>query len=577
MEYHQSIILGIVQGLTEFLPISSSAHLVLMPYLVHWQYQGLAFDVALHLGTLSAIVAYFWKDWIKLVSAGFSKTPSINRSLFWWIVLATLPGAVAGLLLEDYAETVFRDPRVIALTLITFGIVLGVADRFSKRAKKIEDLDWKLCLLVGIAQALAIVPGVSRAGITITAGLLLGLKRDEAARFSFLLATPIIAGAGVLALKDLDFSQMGLGFPVGVLAAALSGLASIWFLLNYLKKRNLGVFVFYRVCIGLLILFLIAMRAGTNLSKLKEVPAPQEMVKAENIMSLLAKNLSGHVNVLAGDIGERNFIYPEKLIAARDYIKGQFESIGYSPRLLEYKGIGIPLHKDGFPFYNIEAIAGAHSDNDSGMLVIGAHYDSAPDTPGADDNASAVAVLIELSRMLKTNKQGKEVRLVAFSTEEPPFFGTSNMGSYQYANMIKAQNSKVEGMISLEMVGYYNDNPKSQFYPPLLSFFYPSKGNFIALVGNLSSRGFLSKCKKAWKKLSDFPLETASLPMVFESVKLSDHMNFWEAGFPALMLTDTAYFRNPNYHGPADTADKLDYEKMAGVTQALAGIISNWQ
>jgi len=208
----EAVILGIVQGMGEFLPISSSAHLVLVPWLMGWYYAGLTFDVALHMGTLIAVVAYFWKDWLKLIKAGFFKRPSTESNLFWYLVVATIPGAVIGYLFEQQAETIFREPLLIGIMLILLGVVLYLADKLTPSKKLLEEVRLGDSLLIGISQALALIPGVSRAGATMTAGRLLGLNREAAARFSFLMSTPIIFGAGVMQLRHLTLEDINTSF-----------------------------------------------------------------------------------------------------------------------------------------------------------------------------------------------------------------------------------------------------------------------------------------------------------------------------------------------------------------------------
>ncbi|MDD5630158.1 MAG: undecaprenyl-diphosphatase UppP [Elusimicrobia bacterium] len=250
MSYLHAAVLGLVQGLGEFLPISSSAHLVLVPWLFKWQYQGLDYDVALHWGTMAAVCVYFWKDWVELLTAGLSKAESVQRRLFWAIVLATVPGALAGLLLEKKIESGLHSPLVIASTLAVFGLLLGLSQRLGRQQRRAEDLSLRDIVLIGCAQALAVVPGVSRSGATITAGLLLGLKREEAARFSFLLMVPIVIGAGVMKLRHIGAAAAHGSFWFGILVTTLVGLACIKFLLAYLKDRGVGVFVVYRVLLA---------------------------------------------------------------------------------------------------------------------------------------------------------------------------------------------------------------------------------------------------------------------------------------------------------------------------------------
>jgi undecaprenyl-diphosphatase len=258
----QAILLGLVQGLGEFLPISSSAHLVLVPWLFRWADPGLTFDIALHIGTLVAVLIYFWKDWLQLLIHGFSNAKSREGRLFWYLVLASIPGAVAGFLLEKKAETVFREPLLIACMLIIMGIILYWADR--KGAKKIEEGNITLGagLLIGISQALAIIPGVSRSGVTMTAGLMTGLTRKGAARFSFLLSTPIIMGAALVKLPYIlsNPSVITMNFFVGMLVSFITGIASIGFLLRYIVTKDFLPFVWYRFALGALIIVVALMR-----------------------------------------------------------------------------------------------------------------------------------------------------------------------------------------------------------------------------------------------------------------------------------------------------------------------------
>lgn len=250
MTIFQAVILGIVQGLGEFLPISSSAHLVLIPWLFGWNYMGLPFDVALHMGTLLAVVLYFWKDWLGLFKGALSRKPSTEKRLFWYLVIATVPGALIGFVLEDKAATVFRSPLLIGIMLILLGIVLYWADN-KRQLRTLETMTLMDAVLIGLSQALAIIPGVSRAGSTMTTARLLSLTREDAARFSFLMSTPIILGAGLLSVRHLQPSDINLAFAMGIITAFIVGLFSISFLLRYLKTSNFKIFVGYRLIVGL--------------------------------------------------------------------------------------------------------------------------------------------------------------------------------------------------------------------------------------------------------------------------------------------------------------------------------------
>lgn len=259
MDIMQAVILGIVQGITEFLPISSSGHLVLFPWLFGWEYQGTSFDIALHVGTLLGVVAYFWRSWKGMILSlrrGYKKD-HFEQKLLFFIILATIPGAIAGYVLKDFAEGTFRLPEVVAASLISFSFIILFAERFGKKTNDISHINWQRALLVGLFQALAIVPGVSRSGATISAGLLLGLSRAEAARFSFLLATPIIFGAGLFKFPDILRTGIDLAFMIGVGASAISGYFAIKFLFKFLEKASYMVFVWYRIILGLIIFALI--------------------------------------------------------------------------------------------------------------------------------------------------------------------------------------------------------------------------------------------------------------------------------------------------------------------------------
>ena len=266
----QALVLAVVQGVTEFLPISSSGHLILVPYFLKWPDQGLAFDIATHVGTLLAILVYFRRDVRDLVVGFFTGQPSSAdgdynpRRLAWMIVLATIPAGIFGLLLKDWVETQARSALLVAGTTIFYGLLLGVADRVGRHARKLGEIGWQAALVIGMAQALAIIPGTSRSGITITAALLLGLTRPAAARFSFLLGIPVFSLAA--AKQALDLMESGVTatelvpMGIGLAASALVGYAVIAWLLNWLRSRNLTVFVVYRLLLGAVILATVFLR-----------------------------------------------------------------------------------------------------------------------------------------------------------------------------------------------------------------------------------------------------------------------------------------------------------------------------
>lgn len=255
MSIFQAIMMGVIQGIGEFLPISSSGHLVLAPWLFDWDVPGLTFDVALHMGTLAAVLLYFWKDWMELFKAAITGRNREKRKLFWYLVLASIPAAVIGLSLKDILETVFRSPLVVGVMLIVFAILLYVADR-RKQIRSLDSMNVGDAILIGSAQALALIPGVSRAGITMTAARWFSFTREEAARFSFLLSTPVILGAGVLELSGINPAEINLPFIIGVVVSAIVGILSISLLLKFLRTFSFKVFVVYRILLGTLIIIL---------------------------------------------------------------------------------------------------------------------------------------------------------------------------------------------------------------------------------------------------------------------------------------------------------------------------------
>lgn len=263
MTVFQAIVLGIVQGLGEFLPISSSAHLVLVPWLFRWTDPGLTFDVALHLGTLLSVIAFFWRDWLELISHGLRGISTPQGKFFWFIVAASIPGALAGAALEDQAETVFRNPLLIGSALIIMGLFLYAADRIGKKQTNLNQISLGTSLTIGISQALAIIPGVSRSGITMATGLFCGLDREATARFSFLLSTPIIVGAGVIKIPYLVQTPGALNTPfvAGVLTSAIVGFLAIGVLLRWLRSGSFAPFIIYRLLLGLLVIVVAFLRA----------------------------------------------------------------------------------------------------------------------------------------------------------------------------------------------------------------------------------------------------------------------------------------------------------------------------
>ena len=267
MTVWQAIVLGVLQGLAEFLPISSSAHLALTPWILGWESPGLAFDVALHVGTLAAVLWFFRSQWVVLARAARRilatrrlETEEDRRVLY--LVIATIPGGIGGLVLAEYAETVFRTPSLIAMTLIIMGVILWAVDRFAPQQRPLAQMRWTHAVLFGLAQVLALVPGVSRSGSTMTAGRAMGFHRESAAVFAFLMSMPITAAAAVYEVPKA-IAEGGMGVPIiaGVIASGLSGWLAISVLLRYVARHGFGVFAAYRILLGLGVLLLVAMRS----------------------------------------------------------------------------------------------------------------------------------------------------------------------------------------------------------------------------------------------------------------------------------------------------------------------------
>jgi len=253
---------------------------------------------------------------------------------------------------------------------------------------------------------------------------------------------------------------------------------------------------------------------------------------------------------------------PAALAAAEAYIEKQWRAQGHAVAAQRYT-------VEGWDSANLEiSIPGTGRPDE--IIVVGAHYDSVQGSPGADDNASAVAALLEISRLLSGIRSARTLRLVAFVNEEPPFFFWGNMGSAVYAKAARQRGDDIRAMFSLEMLGCYSDERNSQRYPPLLRHFYPDRGNFIGLVSNLRSRTLLKKTVGAFRRQSDFPAESAALPAWVPGVAWSDQLSFWRQGYRGVMVTDTAFFRYPYYHTALDTPDRLDYARLSDVTAALA-------
>jgi Zn-dependent M28 family amino/carboxypeptidase len=289
--------------------------------------------------------------------------------------------------------------------------------------------------------------------------------------------------------------------------------------------------------------------------------------KIENPEKVDIKSLQTHVEKLSNEFYPRNYLNNTNLNKSADYIRTEFEKT---------KGI---ISEQNYrvnenTYRNISVIFGKESKD---RIVVGAHYDSAYQTHGADDNASGVAGLIELAKLLDKTDLPMQVELVAYTLEEPPFFATEKMGSYIHAKSLKENDVNVRLMISLEMIGYFSDEPNSQQFPvSFLKLIYPSEGNFISIVGNFSNVFTVRNFKSAMQSSNDLPVYSSNVPSFINGVDFSDHRNYWNLGFDAIMITDTAFYRNFNYHSTEDTAEKLDYVRMAKVVEGVyqAGIKS---
>jgi Zn-dependent M28 family amino/carboxypeptidase len=280
---------------------------------------------------------------------------------------------------------------------------------------------------------------------------------------------------------------------------------------------------------------------------------------------VLAGNLRKTATYLASNIGERNIIAYPQLQATATFIESWFKSLGYEVKSQEYV---VQMRKVS----NISVeIPGSTKSGE--IIVVGAHYDTVYDCPGADDNTSGIAALLELARLLRESHPTRTIRFVAFVNEEPPWFQTESMGSLVYAREAHRKHENIVAAISLETIGMYSDRPGSQQYPEPMGLLYPDRGNFIGFVGNLSSRGLVRKAIRVFRQTGSIPSEGSAAPEFLSGVGWSDHWSFWQEGYPAIMVTDTAPFRNPNYHRPTDKPDTLDYDRMARVVSGLREVV----
>lgn len=277
----------------------------------------------------------------------------------------------------------------------------------------------------------------------------------------------------------------------------------------------------------------------------------------------LQRRLERHVQTLAGEIGERSMTRPGSLEQAAGYLGQQLAELGYAVEAQQVQGPGVT---------NLEVeLPGAARANE--IVVVGAHYDSVLGCPGANDNASGTAAVLELARLFKGRGLSRTLRFVLFVNEEPPYFLGEAMGSRRYAARSKARGEQISAMLSLETIGYYSDADGSQHYPAPFNRFYPSRGDFIGFVSNLSSGLLVRRCIGSFRRTTSFPSEGLAAPSYITGIGWSDHSSFWEQGYRAVMVTDTAPFRYAHYHTPSDTPDKLSYDRMARVVSGIFRVI----
>jgi hypothetical protein len=281
----------------------------------------------------------------------------------------------------------------------------------------------------------------------------------------------------------------------------------------------------------------------------------------------LAAELRHDVQHLAEEIGERNVLrHPKELVQAADWIEAELARVGYDVKRQQYEVSGVTC-------CNLDAeILGATSPE--AIVVIGAHYDSVRGTPGANDNGSGVAAVLALARSFAHRRIDRTLRFVAFVNEEPPYFQTEQMGSWVYAKRCRQRNEKITAMLTPETIGYYSDRPGSQKYPAPLNLLYPSTGNFIGFVGNTASADLVRQVVAAFRQHEHFPSEGGAPSEAIPGVGFSDHWSFWQEGYPAVMVTDTAMFRYPHYHEAEDTPDKIDFERTARVVRGLERVVA---
>jgi hypothetical protein len=289
--------------------------------------------------------------------------------------------------------------------------------------------------------------------------------------------------------------------------------------------------------------------------------------KATDEEAALAKRLHAHVKVIATDIGERHVGKPEGLAKTVDWLTREMKALGFDVREQSYEVRGRTVK-------NLEAELKGEGSKADEIVVVGAHYDSIPGSPAANDNGTGVASVIEIARMMKDAKPGRTVRFVFFVNEEPPYFQTPAMGSFVYAKACRERNDKIVAMFSMETIGFFSDEKGSQKYPPPFDQFFPSEGNFIAFVGDTQSKELTERVVTGFRKHAKFPSQAAAAPAQITGIGFSDQWSFWQHRYPGVMVTDTALFRYPHYHTDADTPDKIDYDRMSRVAAGVGRVVA---
>jgi hypothetical protein len=313
-------------------------------------------------------------------------------------------------------------------------------------------------------------------------------------------------------------------------------------------------------------LFLDCTAAAWNMIRMPGKSHQGPLPPQDDRLLALASELRRHVAYLADEIGERNVRFrPRELARTAEYIEAELADAGYSVKRQKYD-VG------GTICVNLEVEIPGTTKTDE-IVIIGAHYDSVADCPAANDNGSGIAAILSLARTFSDSQNDRTLRFVAFVNEEEPYAHTEQMGSWVYARRCRQRKEKVTAMLTLETIGFYSDEPGSQKYPSPLGLFYPSTGNFIAFVGNTRYGQLVRQVVRAFRQNEQFPSLAGAMPEAMSDIGRSDHWPFWQEGYPALMVTDTAPFRYPHYHKPEDTVDKIDFERMARVVRGLRSVV----